>query len=484
MLKLSSQFIQKNGGLLAALRKRSYLYINQIIRRHNALAWQELAISKLDRTITHAHPHLDEYFADLLIRSGLPQKKMDVDFMEIAIQSQSHDSICKAYFPNGIVTGIGSDISIGAKALKLYDEHLVYGGRFEGSCSELVAKDLFKKTPWAIQKILNEVNELDANGGAHTQHISNIIKAGHHVRFMHKKGQNTYKNIQGWLSPVWKKTLMDVSITAIIYCLDRKVNLAEYTKENKHWLQNSLDHYQTHSPFKNEPNFKTTMERLRKTYFNQTVVYKRARLPVTKKSYQLLVLGRICHALFMCWGETIAKIVMLHFWEIIYQTQAVFQQVTEELAPLKASGNIIVHSQFGTIEKQVFNLPKVRAVYSERVIVPSNFHHDVWVLEVSQTPKLIMGNRPLINFLNKYNCGFGILFFNDPFNCTKAVFKGETFPHDKWRQIVGLLRQREPKCWYDASEHASFLINGNRAHAYVPLSQITLSDLTDMIRLL
>jgi hypothetical protein len=484
MLELSRNFIIENGGFLASLRKKSYQYLHQIIKKNRALKWQTLNLSKLDRTITHAHPHLDEYFADLLIRGALPEKKMNIDFMEIAIQSEKNDSTCKAYFPNGIVTGIGADVTGGGSALKLYDEHQIDGGRLEDSCSELVAKDLFKRTPWSINRILKEVNELDANGGAHTQHISNIIKAGHHVRFLHKKSENDFQNIQGWLTPIWKKTLMDISITAVIYCLENKINLSEYTSENKAWLESTLNHYQENTPFKSDSNFKKTIDRLRNTFFNQKVVFKQAKLPISKRSDQLLVLGKVCHALFQCWGEDIARIIMLHYWEILYQTQAVFNNVTDELNTLKVSGNTILHSVYGTIEKQVFLLPKIKAQHNERVSIPQNFHHNLWTIEVSQTPRLIMGNRPLINFLNKNNAGFGIIFFNDTFNCTKALFKGTSFPHNKWRKLVQILCKKEPECWYDTSETASFLVNGNRSHAYVPLSQMELKDLTEIIRIL
>lgn len=484
MLELSQNFVNQNGGLLASLRRKSYSYLNQIIIKNNALKWQNLNLSKLDRTITHAHPHLDEYFADLLIRSALPERKTMIDFMEIAVQSKNDDSTCKAYFPNGIVTGIGTDVSGGANALKLYDEHQIHGGRLEDSCSELVAKDLFRRIPWAMNRILKEVNELDANGGAHTQHISNIIKAGHNVRFLHKKSQNYYRHIQGWLNPTWKKTLMDVSITAVIYCLENKINLSEYSTQNKDWLQSTLNHYQENTPFKMDVNFKKTIERLRNTYFNQKVVFKQAKLPVSKRSDQLLVLGKVCHALFQCWGEEVARIIMLHYWEIIYQTQAVFDNVTDELDQLKTFNNLTIYSQYGTIEKQLFNLPNIRAINNTRISIPSNFHHNLWVLEVESTPRLIMGNRPLINFLNINNKGFGIIFFNDTFNCTKALFKGTSFPHNKWRKLVQILCKREPECWYDTSEKASFLINGNRSHAYVPLSQLELKDITQIIRTL
>lgn len=480
MLHLSYDFIKENGGLLVGLRKKCYLYINQIIIKNRALKWQTLDLSKLDRTITHAHPHLDEYYADLLIRSTLPSDKMNIDFLELAIQSENDDSTCKAYFQNAIVLGIGANVSGGATPLKIYDEHQVDGGRLEDSCSELVSKDKFKKTPWALKILLKEVNELDANGGAHTQHISNIIKSGHLVRFLHKKTTDYYQNIQGWLSPLWKKTIMDVSITAVIYCLENKINLSEYTVDHEKWLIGTLNHYKENSEFQTDSNFIKTINRLKDTYSNQKVVYRTAKLPKSKKSNQLLVLGKVCAALFYCWGEKIATIMMIHYWEMVYQTQAVFNDVTDELNKLHKTNDSIVHSLYGTIEKKIL-FTQIRANNSRRITIPKNFHHQLWVLEAEITPRLIMGNRPLINFLNKQNLGFGIIFLNDKFNCTKALFKGSTFPHNQWRKLVRILCDFEPKCWHDTSETASFLINGNRSHAYVPLSQIELPDLINII---
>lgn len=47
-----------------------------------------------------------------------------------------------------------------------------------------------------------------------------------------------------------------------------------------------------------------------------------------------------------------------------------------------------------------------------------------------------------------------------------------------------ILCKKEPECWYVTSETASFLVNGNRSHAHVPLSQMELKDLTEIIRTL
>ena len=488
MIPISKKSINENGGLLITLRNESYRYLQNILKSKRLLKKIPVEIRNLDRTIVHTHPHLDEYFADLLIRSALPTSKMNIEFKELSIQSIDNDSTCKAYFPNAIVMGIGSMVAGGAKALKVYDEHLDRGKKSHQSCSDIVSKSIFKKVPWSIGKILTEVNQIDASGGAHPQHIGNIIKATHQVRSVLKRGRNYRESIKQWVSPEWKKTIMDTAITSIIYCLEEKIDLREYTSEQDKILKKSLEHFQIHSPFAKDKHFKTTINRVRDIYLNQKLVYKQARLPNIEYSSQLLILGRVCFALNKCWGENIAQIIMTSFWETIYQSQLVFNELTFDLNNINTSNDFSEHlTKYGIIrQKSIYN-SRIKAEDSKRIKIPkSGFHNQIWFIEIDPTPRLLMGNRPLINYLNKKNMGFGVMFVNDRFNCSKAIFRGSTFPYFYWEKLIDRICELEPKSWHkvkneETKQYASFVINGNPAHQYVPSSELELEDITNVI---
>lgn len=470
MITINRKYIQQNGGVLKSISKKSSSYLRELLYQKRALKRLSVDLKKLDRTIVHAYPHLDEYFADLLLRSCLPEHKMGIDFMELSIQSRTNDSTCKAYFPNAIVLGIGSTVSGGAKALKIYDEHLNHGKRGDVSCSELVKKDVLKeRIPWSIYKILNEVNEIDSSGGAHPQHIGNILKIGHSARFMYKKGKEFHQSKQGWLTPQWKKTLMDASITAVIYCLQNKIDLRLYNEENKQFLTESFTLYSSNSPFKNDRFFTPTIHHLKNIYFNQTVHYKTAKLP-NSKTPQLLIISRVCYALYKCWGEKIAQIIMLHFWEMLYQGQASFLDIQSELKGLTSNANdIVIQSKYGKIYRKLLSLNN------------SYNNENFWLIEIDQTPRMLMGNRPVIHYLNTKNNGYGLIFINDKFQCTKALFKGSSMPDTLWEKLVNRLCQKEPSYWH-VTEGASFLINGNRSHQYVPFSQTEVEDIVEILK--
>ncbi|MCY1660129.1 hypothetical protein [Chryseobacterium sp. SL1] len=486
MIQLTKQYIDNNGGYLHSLRKKSALYIQNLLKNEKSIQSNTLELNKLDRTISHAHPHLDEYFADLLFRSCLPEHKMDIDFMEMSIQSQDNDSACKAYWPNAVVYGIGSMAAGGADAICLFDEHQEKGEKSVASSSQMVKDKLMKKyIPSSVFQVLWEVNELDSSGAAHNQHISNIIKTAHQVRFMFKKDKEYYKSIQDWLSPEWKKSIMDAAITSVIYCLENRIDLINNPDEKTECLRKSLKHYSTYSPFKEDKIFNEVITYFENNYIYQKGVFNSAQLAVSKKD-QLLLLGRVCFAMEHCWGEKTASIIMMHFWEILYQGQAAFMEISSELEQLK-NGQTAIHSKYGIFHKKEIDNHRIKAMSAFNLKLKKDFEHVCWIMHGDQTPIMLMGNRPLINFLNRNNSGFGIVFLEDSFSCTKAIFKGPTFPQRYWEKLVDLIYKREPEAWHKTlsmktGDYAPFLINGNRSHQYVPVSELNVDDLEDLLK--
>lgn len=480
MLQFTKEYQNQNGGFLHAISKKSAQYLKQVLRNKGSLKKLPIDLKKLDRTISHTHPHLDEYFADLLFRSCLPDYKMDIDFMEMSVQSQEYDSTCEAYWPNAAVMGIGATLNHKPKSIYLFDEHVKNGKVKDLSCSQIVADQMLKKfLPFSVYTVLREVNEIDAAGGAHTQHIGNIIKTAHNVRFMFKKEKAYHNSLQNWLPPQWKKTIMDASIIAIIYCLENNIELWKNFKERANALKESMEYYFENCPYQKDPVFNQAVQFLRATYRNQSPSFLKAVLPISKNKGQLMLLGRVCYALEVCWGKDIAKIIMMNFWEVVYQGQAIFNDAILELKSLcSLHVDQSIHSKYGSFQRQTIKLRNIKSLDS--------YVKDLWIFYVEPTPMFVLGNRPLMYLLNQQNSAYGIAFFNDSFNFRKAIFRGKNVPYELWKRLIDHVCKLEPECWhksyrYNTDIYAPFLINGNPAHGYVPQSQIDLKDLVYLI---
>lgn len=472
MIEFTQKFQNENGGFLHAISKKSALYIKDILRKHHSLIRLKIDLKKLDRTIVHTHPHLDEYFADLLFRSSLPEYKMGIDFMEMSVESQVYDSTCHAYWPNAAVMGIGATLKSKPNTMYLFDEHTNNGKSKEPSCSQLVADQIFKKyLPKSIRTVLKEVNEIDSAGGAHAQHIGNIMKTAHQIRFMFKKTRLQHQNIQNWIPDQWKKAMMDASITAIIYCLENNIELEKNFQYRGKLTRESMEHYFKYCPYREDALFNKSIQYMRATYSNQAPSFLKANLPLSKTIKQKLLLAQVCFALEVCWGKTISKAIMMNYWEVIYQGQAIFNQAIKELNPLTTiKKETILHCKFGSFQKQEIPL---KSKTTKNV--------NLWLLYGEPTPMLSMGNKPLNYKMNQENDGYGFVFLNDLFSLKKAIFCGTKTPYNLWKKIVDHLCLNEPDCWhktltYKSDKYASFLINGNPSHRYVPQSNLEFKD--------
>jgi len=452
MLHINKTYIEKNGGLLHSIRKKSNRYINALLKESGCIKPTELENRKLDRTIVHTAPHLDEYFADLMFRSVLPDNKLDITFMEMSIHSKTHDSLCKSYWPNAAVIGLGGSFSGGVKPFLHFDEHMDSGMRSDDSCSQIVINEtLYPGIPTSITRLLKEVNEIDEFGKAHDQHIGNIIKTAHVTRLKTNNPNNENDVHRDFMDAEWKKTLMDAMITSIIYCLEHNIDIMEEPKLKDATLRVSFEHYLNYCGYNKKEGFKATVDRIKNIYFNQTMIFKDAKLPRSRKIDQLMIMGRICFALEKCWGEQITKILMMHIWEILYLSQSSFYNISNAIQPfIQNDGKI--KTNYGEFIKKT-----VLANHTTR-------KNDIWIINVDQNPDFLKGHRAIVNLINKYNNGNGIIIINNNYDCTKAIFKGKNIDQNQWKLLVDSITLYEPKYWHiivsQNGDYAPFILNG------------------------
>jgi len=478
MISIDKEYVKRNGGLLASLSARCNEYLSELLINSRCVR-RSPNLKALHRTVVHKDPHIDEYMADLLFRASLPIGKRNIDFMEMSVQVKGNDSNCKAYWPNAAVFGIGSQSIAGASPFMLFDEHLSGGRRDVDSCTQMVVNQVFRQSqiPYSIALVVQEVNEIDMAGNAHQQHIGQLMKISHRVRVIFKKGEEYHLNTQRNLDAKWKKALMDVCITSIVYCLENHIDLLNNVEEKTKYLEKSLDLYLLKCPFRDEETFTKTSKYIQRQYLEQKGVFKNAKLPISQNKDQLMILSRVAYAIEKCWGKDLAHSIMIHFWEMIYQGQSSLEEVKREIAPFALTNNGQLQTSYGTFQK-ISKSVSFKPHYNRYGKKSPNSNPDFWILSMSQTPRLILGNKPLLHFLNKYNYGFGIILLQDGFNCTNALFKGNAVPNYAWRKICNSIDRMEPGFWHivknpSTGDYAPFLINGNAAHQYVPHSGIT-----------
>jgi len=500
MIQITNTDIKNNGGLLSALHFKCSNYLSNILRQISLTGIEKY----LRHHIVHTDPHLDEYFAELLFHSALPNQISRVEFLEESLYSATNDFGAKLLWPNSIVFGIGSTVSYGVQPLLLFDEHLVGKGKTLPSCSEVVLDYLESEgkltIPKSIKTVLKEVSIIDEFGNAHPQHLGNLIKTLHNVRFLFNKGATQKDDVRDFLSHSWKRTIINIGMTSVIYALENNIDIVGDPSSKKEALKNSLDHYVKNTPHKTHPRFEEARQTISSNYGNQNGVFNDAVLKgaggkVLQDSFgnsipQLLLLSRICFSSYYTWGEDITNLLMMHFWEVEFQKQINFLSVKEELEKvLLNKNNADIRTSVGVIRVQI--LPQIEIQKSiqnyqtkqQRII---KLRKPLIVLNLVPRGDVFNAHSPALNYLNSNNDGCGIIFLEDPFLGTKTLFRANNFPNDKWAKLINLIKSIEPNCWYDPSTDptrpAPFINNGNKAHQYVQRSGLDLHSLCELIK--
>ena len=441
----------------------------------------------LERTIVHAAPHLDEYVADLLFRATLDPKYWACEFLEQSIFSRQADSTSRLLWPTSAVFGIGNVVEGDTRPLYLFDEHIAEG-KSAPSCSDLVVEQMLQDVPEALRPMLLEVSVIDEAGGAHQQHLNNLIKTLHDVRFHFGRGPGTVTSIVDYLPAQWKQVIIHASIAAVIWCLNEARHEFLEPEASKRALFPSLDNYEVHSAHANRDGFDRAMNRVRGVYGDQAKVAVEGILrkhgePVRDHTgepvSQMLTLGRVCAAVELCWGESLRDVVATHFWESEIQGQLNFQDIRTELDNIGASDSGRIVSDVGILTRDVMD-----SVLVETRSGPSR--HPVWILTLAALPHVFQPNRALLHYLNQENDGCGIILLRNGSRGTHALFAGSAIPPEKWKRLVNTVRASEFDCWHAIKRpdggYAPFILNGSRAHQYIAQSGIDRTTLMELVK--
>lgn len=511
MINISHAEIISAGGLLAALSLKSAEYASSLLKENDVKLPNNL--DKLQRLILHANPHLDEYFAVLLFRACLPQRLRSLPVSEEVLYSHYNDALAQQLWPTSALFGLGATRSGGARPLIVFDEHRPTGVRRKySSCSEMVVKVTLRNATRsfdeALWKVFGEVDHIDANGGAHAFQLSNLIKDWHDVEFVFSRGASSRDDIKDSLGVFWKQAIIDAVITALVYEI-KEGNIAKNPDILKKALNDSIDHYKQHTLLRTEPLFPSVIEEIRKACTEiKNAHFKRKSAEGASKDKDLVLdktgkpipqrmtIDRIARACFDCWGPQLGQVIMAHFWEARVLVQLSFKKIQNELNNLveREIRNLNMRSSVGRISfRQLNQCKEIIKIFDRNTHQQKQETKNVWLISLIPNGDMVAVNRPLSNFINFRNRGMGLFLLENSRWGTRALYRGNEFPYVRWKRIVDKLQEKEgdadnpdvPGCWHKTVDergiYEGFLLNGNRAHQYVPRSGLEIDALATIV---
>ncbi len=497
-VEISDQFIKQKRGLLNALTFASAQYIYKVANKRDRKGTKRFDIKKLgslQRTLIHKNPHLDEYFAELFFRSILPPNMKDIELIEHTLMSSKQDALAKITWPNSVVFGFSKEERGGANALEFFDEHKTDGSRDISSCSQIIINKYFlNPLPNSIQIVLDEVNQIDAKGGAHSYNLSNLIKKMHDIPLI--VGFNEIENdyIKKNLTENWKRAIVSACITAMVYVYENKLLSYEITdKESKKvdsFVKSSFDFFLSNTIINQYYEGFYKLKGKAKINFypgNKTLIKTKKWITENGAIEQNLILHKLAYALDRCWGASISKFIMMHLWQVEFQFQMSFEKIEQEIKALNYP-NKEVSTAFGTIQIIEIKGIEFDPVQKESDRVKKNFKQGqpfrilYGTISNPQYPNLATVLKKILN--TKYH-GFGFILLKDKIINSTMISNGTTVPYCFWEYVSKDIRNIEPDKWFQLlndGKCVDFILNRTKSHQeHLPTDKITLDFLIQKV---
>lgn len=499
-IRIGDDYIDKKHGVLNALCFASAEYLYKVFIKHkgnNLKKFNPRKLANLQRIIAHKNPHLDEYFAELLFRAILPYNLKDIEIVEHTLLSSENDQLAQVMWENAVIFGFNEKEKGGATALEFFDEHEEDGTRRTPSCSQIVSdRYLSNSLPKSVQLVLDEVNQIDSNGGAHSYNIANLIKKIHDTPYIVGYDDIQEKYISKHLTENWKRAIVSACITAIIYTFENNLLSEEPTKNENDKLnafaKRSLNSFLKHTLLSDyEPNFYKIKGKIASNFKegNKTLAKTKSWKSTNgKKINQNLIIHKLAYALDRCWGASLSNFIMAHLWQVEFQSQIAFMHIKQEIEELKYP-KIQTQTEFGTIEFIELENPVIIPFQKKTDTIKKDFklNQPIRIIYGSLTnPKYPNLATVLKNIINTKYQGFGIILLKDKMSQMTMVTVGSTVPYKFWEYLSDRIQKTEPDRWFQlASEgtYAEFILNRTKSHQeHLPTEKINLDFIVHLTK--
>ena len=504
-IEMSKDYVMESGGLLSALSRKSAEILRKGLSSLRVQTYSDDTLSKLSRVLVHTQPHIDEYISSWFFRSCLPDEKYDISKGEVALFSQDNDETAKTEWSNAAVLGVGNVVNGGAQALLQFDEHGMNSAdeQHSNSLAMLLKRTMLgsQRPPYPLYQLLNEVDVIDAFGGGHAKNLATYVKYLNNIPIFLIDKSSTEHNHRSpyFLDNEWKSAIVDACLAALFLALSE--NCVDFTDE-KIWLpalKVSLADYSARTALQTEASFKETRGRLY-SYLTNLFIRSKTKGDLVfhvmneegvmipkitkdgKKTSLLMLMPYMPYLCYKYWGGVLGQFLLLPFWECRFYKDISFINTWKTL-----------NSEITSLDEDIINMQTSVGEFSLLHCKPSdNDDNTPWIIDFFPTPRTISPG-PINRFLKIKNKGIGYTIFRDPHTDTIVLSKGEGSRQLEWRLICDKLLELEGSandvgvecgCWHVTKNPfsiASFLLNGNPTHRYVPKSKITAQSLADIV---
>jgi hypothetical protein len=422
------------------------------------LSSREVISKPFPRIVTRKDLSLDNYFADLMLRACYKKEDRCPEFEEIVIRGSNEDipSNLNPQIKGAVLIGIGGISerkNRNKEFITAYDEHFDQEGkRSVDSASQVVFfrhLERYKKLKPGVSSILpvlNEVNEIDSQGGAGENHLNQMVKDLHLCKF-YRRGF-----IVEEYPPQWKRAIVEAILVSV--CLKNKelkrIDLQEAARQLREiWKEYRRQRERAVSdgvlmPLSADPNDAHTAE----VIFNKAL--GRTASDMNERGNYLFTLKRILFAVEDIWGKETAYFVTAFLLETKLQLTAEFYRTSK----MTLDETYIPEAQCSLIYY----------VMSQEDMKP---------------------HRGIGNQLNNGEKS-GIIVVKDLHRYTTAIFKSGLLESKKWARFTEWLQDEEPGRWYiPVSEKkglAEFILNGTRYYLGSEPSSLTKEDISKGIK--
>lgn len=400
----------------------------------------------IPRFIVRKNSSLDNYFADLLLRTCYAPVDYLPPYEEHVIRGSQKElpSDLNPRLVGAVLIGIGG-MSNNPDFIKAYDEHSEHGTRTAASASAVVFHEhleRFSNYPGvqSLNPIREEISDKDSAGRTSYDDIFTITKNLHAAQFRHPGF------VSEPLEPQWKRAIVEAVLMSI--CVS--VNEFEDFDDQKALisLEREWDLYLKKAEKLAQSGYTDHMDPSGVAHVMETILKPTITLFRGKPSY--FTHRRILFALQKVWHPLIVSFIMGFLFEATLQAQDSFVKIKNKTIPMRIfSGNYA----FIYYQKEPLDRLPQRGI--------------------------------LANMNEKKKKTLLVLY--DPARQITSIFRNNHFPYEKWRKFCELLTQKEgDDVWYTPTGNegkiANFILNGTESFVGVEMTQLSEEDLLSLFK--
>lgn len=423
-----------------SLIEQIILASSNCLRNHIGLKPEELLPAPVPRFVTRKNPSLDNYFAELLLRSCYEPVDYLPSYEEHVIRGDQDElpTTQNMRLAGSVLIGIGGRSS-NPEFLKVYDEHGFHGTRTAPSASQVVFEERFHSEDHrlgvaSVRLMLQEVNSIDSQGGATFDHLYNLLKSLNVAEFI----QPGF--VFEPLHPQWKRAVLGASLMSV--CVGRTEFDRYDLDAATHDLGREWDTYLARVEKRIKYGFPDKIIPNATGQIKQYILQPKE--PTLSDAPYHLTLKRVLYAFRHFWHPSVVAYLLEFYFEALRQAQQSFEEIKNADISLR-------------------RLPGNHAFLYYRKELKDRIPH-----------------RGLLSRLNDQAIKGLVLVF-DPAHEILAAFGSRHLPKKIWRHFVeALLKAEGDEVWYvpksDNDGYANFMLNGTESYQGNPKTGLTEND--------